>query len=125
MQSLIEDEPAVNDLEDVTALGLLQRIYQCRSVSLHIRMRAAAMAIPYESCKLLATAIIQDNDIATLLDRRIARIQEMERTKLIEHAPTNGNEPTNGERNDIAPPVEIKPPTPSINHRAIRLKRRI
>src|SRR5215831_8912528 len=96
------------------SLDLLQAVYRCSSLPLTTRMRAALGAIQHEVPKLLATAIIQDNDIATLLDRRIARYQEMERTKLIEHTPTNIE--ANG--NWVDEPVEVKP-TPSINYRAI------
>ena len=103
------------------SLDLLQAIYRCRSLPLTTRMRAALGAIQHEVPKLLATAIIQENDLATLLDRRIARYQEMERTKLIEH---NGNA-TNGDGNDRTEPVEVVPPTPSINYRSIKLVRRI
>ena len=102
------------------SLDLLQAVYRCSSLPLTTRMRAALGAIQHEVPKLLATAITQDNDIATLLDRRIARYQEMERTKLIEHTPTNIE--ANG--NWVDEPVEVKP-TPSINYRAIKLKRRI
>jgi|SRR5215831_13850563 len=101
------------------SLDLLQAIYRSSSLPLTTRMRAALGAIQHEVPKLLATAIIQENDLATLLDRRIAKFQEMERTKLIEH---NGNA-TNG--NDRTEPVEVVPPTPSINYRSIKLVRRI
>jgi len=33
--------------------------------------------LPFQSPKLLATAIIQEHDFATLLDQRLARLQEM------------------------------------------------
>jgi len=60
------------------SLDLLQAIYRCSPLPLTTRMRAALGAIQHEVPKLLATAIIQENDLATLLDRRIARYQEME-----------------------------------------------
>ena len=69
-------------------------------------MRAAFGAVAFEHPKLIATAVVNENSFAELLEKRIARYQEMERTKLIEHQasevieqPTNGDgsEPTNGQ----------------------------
>lgn len=101
MRSLIEDESNVDDLEDVSALGLLQQIYRCRSISLHIRMRAAISALNYEAPRLAVTAQITDNDVATLLDQRIARYQRklIEEQRLIE---AKAVDVTNGSHNTIA-----------------------
>ena len=52
-------------------------------------------ALPSESPKLLATAIINESSFAELLDRRLKRIEEM---KLIEAQPTA---PTNGDKSDV------------------------
>jgi len=49
-------------------------------------MRAAMACLPFESPKLFATAIIDDRDLATLLDQRLKRIEQM---KLIEAKPNN------------------------------------
>jgi hypothetical protein len=68
--------------------------------------------LPFEAPKLAVVAQITENDLATLLDRRIKRLQEMNGGKLIEakpHAETTA--------------VDVKAPTPSINFRS--LKRRI
>jgi hypothetical protein len=54
---------------------------------------------------------VNEQSFAEVLDRRIARLQEMENGKLIETRPTE--------------PVEVKAPTPSMNYRAISLRRRI
>jgi hypothetical protein len=48
-------------------------------------MRAAIAALPFEFPKLAVTAQVSETDFATLLDRRI------ERMKLIEAKPSNGN----------------------------------
>ena len=40
-------------------------------------MRAAIAALPHEVPKLAVTAVMTDNDFATLLDRRLKRIEEM------------------------------------------------
>jgi len=49
-------------------------------------------AVPYESPKLIATAIVNEGSFAELLDRRLKRIEEM---KLIEAKPTA---PINGDK---------------------------
>jgi hypothetical protein len=107
MRSLIEDEPDVDDLDDITALGLLQQVYRCRSVSLHVRLRAAMAALPMETPRLAVTSIVTDNDVATILDRRIAHFERMKLlndTKLIEATP---QEPTNG-NNGNADPAQVQ-----------------
>jgi len=42
-------------------------------------MRAAIAALPHEVPKLAVTAVVADNDVATLLDSRLKRIEEMKR----------------------------------------------
>jgi hypothetical protein len=51
-------------------------------------MRAAIAALPFEHPKLAVTAVIDEQDFATLLDQRIKQMEEM---KLIEAKPSNGN----------------------------------
>jgi hypothetical protein len=56
--------------------------------------------LPFETPKLLATAIVNEQDFATLLDRRLKRLEEM---KLID---ANGAKVIDAEPQS----VEIKPP---------------
>ena len=56
--------------------------------------------------KLAVTAVVSERDFATLLDRRLKRIEEM---KLIEPAINNGNSQ-----------VEIKHPLPRVPDRRFR-----
>src|SRR5262245_23255028 len=90
---------AADDVDDVSALELLQAVYQSRSVAMHTRMRAAMACLPFESPKLLATAIIDERDFATLLDQRLKRIEQ---AKLIEAKPTNEN---GGSDARLPPPI--------------------
>jgi hypothetical protein len=50
-------------------------------------MRAAIAALPFETPKLAVTAQVSESDFATLLDRRLKKMEEM---KLISQS-TNGS----------------------------------
>ena len=52
---------------------------------LSVRMRAAIELLPFTHPKLAVTAVVSEQDFATVLDRRLKRIEEM---KLIEAKPT-------------------------------------
>jgi len=91
MRSLIEDESSKKSQEiempsDGISLDLLRAVYRNPSLALTTRMRAAIAALPHEVPKLAVTAIMADNDFATLLDRRLKRIEEM-KVKAIEATP--------------------------------------
>jgi hypothetical protein len=73
-----------------TALGLLQAVYRDKRTPLHTRMRAATIAIQYETPKLAVTGYLRDDaTFAQALDRAIARSRE---GKVIELRP-NGDDP--------------------------------
>src|SRR5262245_42363017 len=59
------------------SLDLLQAIYRSNDLPLHTRMRAAMACLPHEVPKLAVTAQVTDGDFATLLDRRLKRLEEM------------------------------------------------
>ena len=94
-----EQETGVETLEPVNALQLLQSVYRNPTVGMTTRMRAAMACLPFETPKLAVTAQITEQDFATLLDRRLKRLEEL---KLIE---ANGAQVI-----DPKPqPVETKP----------------
>jgi len=49
-------------------------------------MRAAIAVLPFESPKLAVTAMVSEQDLATVLDRRLKRIEEM-KAKAIDATP--------------------------------------
>ena len=104
MRSLLEDAPRPTEIEiqpDGISLDLLRAVYRSQSIPLSVRIRAAGLAIPYETPKLQVTAQINENNFAELLDRRLRRMEE---AKLIEHQPQ----------------VETKPPAPPLSDRRYR-----
>jgi len=98
MRSLIEDEvrrPDEVEIEpNAMSLDLLRSVYRNPSIPLSTRIRCAVAALPHEFPRLQVTAQIQDNDLATLLDQRLKRIE-------------NGNAKT---IDSPTPQVEVKPP---------------
>ena len=85
--SLIEIEKARKLAETINcqgdALALLKAVYQCLALPLHVRMKAASLALPYESPKLAVTAVIPGRDFASLLENRLKQLNG-EQTKVIE-----------------------------------------
>src|SRR5262249_26193173 len=71
------------------SIDLLRAVYRNNHLPLHTRMRAAMAALKHEVPKLAVTAQITENDIATILDRRIARLEEMKanQAKVIDAQP--------------------------------------
>ncbi len=73
----MEYKPIASELIELrpgeTSLSFLQSIYRSASLPLPVRMRAAIEALPFESPKLSATAIIQGDSFAERLERAIAR----------------------------------------------------
>ena len=103
-----------------TAHELLKAVYRSPLIPLAVRLRAAFAAIPFESPKLIATAIVNKGSFAELLDRRLAKLQEM---KLLENKTINA-EPVEPE---IPPPPVPAAPTPAPLNRLYdpRFRRRI
>jgi hypothetical protein len=78
-----------------TALGLLQEVYRNKRVPLHTRMRAATIAIQYETPRLAVTGVVRDDEgFAHQLEKAIARSRA---GKVLELTATNGGSATDGE----------------------------
>lgn len=61
------------EFQSENALGFLQAIYKSPAMPLSVRMRAAVEALPFESPKLSATAVLTSEDFADRLEKAIAR----------------------------------------------------
>jgi hypothetical protein len=71
-----------------SALELLQRVYRDPSQSLSVRMRAATIAIQYESPRLAVTGVLRDDaGFAAALERAIQRSGKRQEMKVIDHIP--------------------------------------
>jgi hypothetical protein len=99
--------PSEVDGLKLDALRYLQMIYRDPQLSTAVRMRAAGLALPFESPKLIATAVLNEGSFADLLEKRLKRFEEM---KLVEAQPPKLIEATstNGEKADarLPPPLE-------------------
>ena len=62
---------------DGISLDLLKAVYRNNQLPLTTRMRAAIAALPFESPKLAVTAMVSEQDFATLLDQRLKRMEAM------------------------------------------------
>src|SRR5262249_20900556 len=89
------------------ALEFLQAIYMNDELPLLTRVRVAIACLPFESPKLIATAVMNEGSFAELLDRRLKRIEEM---KLLENKTINGNATVSNRT--IEPEPKSSPPMP-------------
>jgi hypothetical protein len=87
-----------------TSLDLLRAVYRNPSIPLPTRMRAAIAALPHEAPRLAVTAVVNEQDFATLLE---ARINNYERI-------------ANGGTNEPVPQIETPRPKPEIEVRPVR-----
>ena len=92
---MIQDKPKPQGIEiptDGISLDLLRAVYRNNQLPLTTRMRAGMAALPFEVPKLAVTAVVSEQDFATLLDRRLKRIEEMKANAI-----------------EATPQVEVKP----------------
>ena len=74
-------------MKEIDPLSFLKAVYMNVELPLSVRMRAAIELLPFTHPKLAVTALVSEQDFATVLDRRLKRIEEM---KLIEARATDG-----------------------------------
>jgi hypothetical protein len=85
------------------ALEFLQEVYCNDQLPLVVRMRAAMACLPFESPMLAVTAVVSDQDFASLLDERIKNMERVNNGRTIDAKPV--------------PQVEVKPPMPRLPRR--------
>ena len=59
------------------SIDLLRAVYRNPGVDLSIRMRAAMAALPFESPKLAVTAVINEQNFAEVLERRLQHLEKI------------------------------------------------
>jgi hypothetical protein len=82
-----EDGAELELAPDEASLDFLQKVYRSSRQPLSVRMRAAAIALPFESPKLtaVATSNMNGDHFAAMLERAVLRSREPLRQ--IEHRP--------------------------------------
>jgi hypothetical protein len=80
-------------MKETDPLNFLKAVYMDAKLPLSVRMRAAIELLPFTHPKLAVTALVNEQDFATLLDRRLKRIEAM-----------------NGKPQTIDQTIEAKPP---------------
>jgi hypothetical protein len=73
-------------MKEIDPLSFLKAVYMNAELPLSVRMRAAIELLPFTHPKLAVTAVVSEQDFATVLDRRLKRIDEM-KAKVIEAKP--------------------------------------
>ena len=84
-------------MKEVDPLTFLKTVYMNMDLPLSVRMRAAMAVLPFTHPKLAVTAVVSEHDFATVLDRRLKRIEEM-KTNAIEATPLVDGEANSEER---------------------------
>src|SRR5262252_9045930 len=93
-------------MKEIDPLSFLKAVYMNAELPLSVRMRAAIELLPFTHPKLAVTAVVSEQDFATVLDRRLKRIEEM---KLLENKVVNGDTTIRA----IDPEPQPAPPTPA------------
>src|SRR5262245_8417258 len=102
-------------------LDLLRAVYRNPGLDLPVRMRAAMACLPFESPKLAVVAQVTENDIATILDRRIARYQQMNQIAAANNQKVINSETSVSDR-AIEPELQPAPATPAALNRLYNKK---
>ena len=117
MRSLIEDEvrkrEGVELPPDGMSLDLLRAVYRNSSIPLSTRIRCAIAALPFETPKLAVTAQVSEQDFATVLERRLNHLKQIEEMAVIETQPDRLDA-------QLPPRTADKPPLPRITERGFK-----
>ena len=72
-------------MKDIDPLSFLKAVYMNAELPLSVRMRAAIELLPFTHPKLAVVAQINEQDFATVLERRLKRLEQL---RLVEATPT-------------------------------------
>ena len=87
--AVFDDPEAIELPPGAMSLEFLQAIYRSATQPMARRLKAASIAIQYESPKLAVTAVVEGSDsLAVRLNRAIERSARVEAYRLIQAAPT-------------------------------------
>ena len=92
-------------MKEIDPLNFLKAVYMNADLPLSIRMRAAIELMPFMHPKLAVTAVVNEQNFAELLDRRLRRMGQINNEKIIDGP---------------KPEIEAKPPLPRISDRRYR-----
>jgi hypothetical protein len=90
-------------MKEIDPLDFLKAVYMNAELPLSVRMRAAIELLPFTHPKLAVTAMVNEQDFATLLDRRLKRVEAM-----------------NGKPQTIDQTIEAPKPLPRVADRRFR-----
>ena len=91
-QAELVDEDSIELPPGALSLEFLQAIYRSATQPMARRLKAASIAIGYESPKLAVTAVVEGSDsLAARLNRAIERSARAEAYRLIQAAPSAAN----------------------------------
>jgi hypothetical protein len=89
---------------EANSLDLLRAVYRNPSIPLPVRIRCAVAALPHEVPRLSVVAQVNEQDFATLLDRRLKKMEAMNQQPAEPQTQT----------------IEVKPPMPRLGDRRYR-----
>ena len=92
-------------MKEIDPLNFLKAVYMNADLPLSVRMRAAIELMPFMHPKLAVTAVVNEQNFAELLDRRLKRMAQINDEKIID---------------GTKPEIETKPPMPRISDRRYR-----
>src|SRR5262245_20821813 len=95
-------------MKTVDTLSCINEEYINSECPLAVMIRAAIEVLQFTHPKLAVTAVVSEQDFATVLDRRLKRIEQM---KLLEKKTINGNAVVS--EMTIKPEPQPAPPTPA------------